>query len=252
MKILNKSTNVRLVVLLAIIGSFSFGHFLGEQRGEKSHQGTSEVDPEPAERGALTPEELAQEKGIQASITNDQGEFTLVSVIEGDVANERLSKSLHLVALQRQYLSQLVAKFQEVPGDLVHQRELLAGQIHELQAVANQNLAFLRQNYGYRVDRNYLYIPNRVNLVSPESEQVYQFETAEKYEAFQQANIEYTNLQRKLGDVDRLSSIKPKDAEAFERMQYLKADFQDRFNYNPDVEHQLIYESSALYVQSSS
>ena len=157
--------------------------------------------PSATQKRAVTPEAIAKAKNVPASLPNPQGDFTLVAVIEGDVANRKLNQSLQIVGAQRQRLALLSRQFDQTPAASLQQRELIAGQINETRKTLEGNLRFMAQNYAYSLNNNYVLVPHEAALLSvteedgkAKAEMVYEFKNSGSYEDFQKKRDAYLRL----------------------------------------------------------
>ena len=108
--------------------------------------------------------ELAKLKSVPETIDSPQGDFTLVTVIEGEEQNRFLRSSLQAVNNQRRNLAMLTQRFNQMDPKLAQQRELLAGELNQTRQALEQNLRFMAQNFGYTLANNYLLVPHNATL----------------------------------------------------------------------------------------
>jgi len=205
-----------LVALLSSAGGFIYGRYYERedklakentdpeafvQQNLVASNGNAQAQPQQNESNVILPADLAKAKNVPEKIANAQGEYTLVSVVEGAQVNQQLSDNLRLVTAQRQQLGTLAQQFQKTPQDAVQQRELLAGEINQVKMSLQRNLVAMARSYSYTLSNTYLRIPHVVTLLSVEkkdekfeTEAVHKFESADDYLAFQKKNDSYQRM----------------------------------------------------------
>ena len=99
------------------------------------------------------PEAVAKAKNVPATLSKPQGDYTLVTVVEGADANSLFNKGLQVVGAQRQRLAALSQQFDKTPVDSVQQRDLIAGQMKETKKKLKGNLRFMAQKYAYSLKK---------------------------------------------------------------------------------------------------
>lgn len=217
------------VTLIAILLSAMVGYHFGKLEGESTavaaqvpastssaggvvpvqppvaKQSQAPQQPKAAPANQISPEALAKEKGIPVSVTNSNGKYTLVSVVESADLNQKLSENLQLVTMQRQKLGSLVQQFDKAPVQAVQQRELIAGKVHEVRNALNQNLQLMARGYGYTLSNAYLRVPYNVSLMFEEKvgekvelKLMHEFKTSEQYDSFQNGNNSYIKLKQQV------------------------------------------------------
>lgn len=212
----------------------------------------------------MGPEDLAKAMSVPAKIANPDGDFILVSVIEGGVENQQLTQDLQLVTAQRQQLGSLAEQFDSAPASAVQQRELIAGQLNQVKNSLEDNLRVMARTYGYSVSNNYLRVPHLVSLVSvveedgkKKGEVVYTFENAESFDVFQKKNAGYTRMKLEMektaeeASKDDVGAVAEEDAEANKALEKMKAEFMETYRYDPARQYQLVYKKTAFYARSA-
>lgn len=203
-------------MVVTILVSVGVGYLLGTMQNseESSSSAVAESEenagaaqsassPEGQQQKGVTSAELAKLKSVPETVASPQGDFTLVTVIEGEEQNRFLRSSLQAVTNQRRNLAMLNQKFNQMDPKLAQQREILAGQINEIRQALEQNLRFMAQNFGYTLANNYLLIPHNATLSSVVGEGddqiktvIYTFEDSQSYKKFQERTDAYTKLKR--------------------------------------------------------
>lgn len=226
----NKLLNGLVLVVVALV-ALGIGYSLGkisakadteaasaeapvEESGEVSQvvsegAGGQQATSEPAAgQGAQKPEgmtaaKLAKLKNVPETVESPQGDFTLVTVIEGEDQNRFLRGSLQAIGNQRQNLAILTRRFNEMGPQMAQQKELIAGEINQLRQALDQNLRFMAQNFGYSLANNYLLAPHKATLnsvIGTGEDQlktvVYTFENSESYKEFQEKTDAYAKMKR--------------------------------------------------------
>lgn len=227
---------------------------------------TPEASEEKAE--SLTSADLAEIKKVKASIERGDASFDLVAVIEGKEANVRLSQALNIVNSQRQTAAKLRNEFGTIPANAVQSRELIAGEINKTEKALKQNLAFLRQNYAYSLNNNYILVPEQAKLEELESgtgkviAEVKEFSTAEEYNTFQEKNGAYQELLRKLIN-EKAEGIEPDEKgqrvikkeeleemkKGSEELKALALGLVEEYKYDVEKNYNISFLKSSLYVQ---
>lgn len=275
--------NFGFLILAAIAAAAYFGYRAGEKSVEAKNSSTDAAAlveksaPTPLNENSekeksvrLTPEQLAKDKGVAAVLTNPDGEYTLMSVIEGTEVNQRLTENLQLVVLQRQQLASLAKQFDEAPVSAVQQRELIAGQINEVRNALNGNQQFMAQNYGYTFDKSYLRVPHKVSLVSVEeiegktkTEIVHEFQTSEAFAEFQKKNDDYTRSKMEITkaaektpaantpDAAAAPAEPLPDAKVQAEIAQKRDDLMKAYRFDPERQYSLQYHKTAFYAKSN-
>lgn len=247
--------------------------------------------PSPTQKRAITPEAIAKAKNVPATLSNPQGDFTLVAVIEGEAANRKLNQSLQIVGAQRQRLALLSRQFDQTPAASVQQRELIAGQINETRKTLEGNLRFMAQNYAYSLNNNYVLVPHEAALLSvteedgkAKAEVVYEFKNSGSYEDFQKKRDAYLRLKleqakaaqeaaKKEGQEAPAAVLvedgeaKPADAAAVPEadpvaeqpakleltpeMKEKQKELLELYKYDPEKNYQVNFEKTALYARAA-
>lgn len=270
---------IAVALFLAAMAGYRAGAHSAAARNEQSDAEHVAKSEEPADQNGnamgtqsagISPEELAMEKGVPAVISQPDGNYTLISVIEGAAVNQRLTENLQLVILQRQQLAALATQFDEAPVSAVQQRELIAGQINEIRNALTGNLQFMAQNYGYTFDNSYLRIPHQVSLVAVDmvdgkttSEVVHEFGTAEDYAEFQKKNDDYLRIKMELGnttdakaDQDSADGTAPvkevaPNAEAEAAIANKRDELVKSYHFDPERQYNLQYQKTAFYARAA-
>lgn len=226
---------------------------------------------EPVKGGerVLSPEDLAKERGVPALVADPQGDYTLVSVIEGAESNQRLTESLQLVALQRKELASLAQEFEELPVSAVQQRELLAGKINEGRNMLGANLQFMAKSYGYSINNNYVRVPHHVLMIGTTtdgdevtSELVHEFQTAEDYLEFQEKNNAYLRVKMdlaKAGEGNRAPDAIDAAGEdgaapeiaANTEISGMRDELMKTYHFDPERQYRLQHQKTALYARAA-
>ncbi len=211
----NKTANI-LIMVVTVLVSVGIGYFLGAMQSGDESSTAAEVVADEAGKDAATAEgatddkakgvtaaELAKLKSVAETVESPNGDFSLVTVIEGEEQNRFLRSSLQAVTNQRRNLAMLGQKFDQMDPKLVQQREILAGQINEIRQALQQNLRFMAQNFGYTLANNYLLVPHNATLSSLAGKGedqiktvIYTFADSESYKKFQEKTNAYTKLKR--------------------------------------------------------
>ncbi|MDG1358257.1 MAG: hypothetical protein P8P36_08700 [Akkermansiaceae bacterium] len=211
----NKTSNI-LIMVVTVLVSVGIGYFLGAMQSGDESSTAAEVVADEAGKDVATAEgstddkakgvtaaELAKLKSVAETVESPNGDFSLVTVIEGEEQNRFLRSSLQAVTNQRRNLAMLGQKFDQMDPKLVQQREILAGQINEIRQALQQNLRFMAQNFGYTLANNYLLVPHNATLSSLAGKGedqiktvIYTFADSESYKKFQEKTNAYTKLKR--------------------------------------------------------
>ena len=221
MKIYHKVTSVSLLVV-SVYSTAYIGFYLG-RLDERSSQAMRQQNlTESADRESATqpvssqdqprsvklntkivlPADLARAKGVPEKVAHAQGDYTLVSVVEGAQLNQQLTDNLELVTAQRQQLANLAIQFDQSPANATQQKELIAGQINEVKMSLTRNLRVMDQGYSYSLNNVYLRIPHVVTLLAVSeledgkfSKKVaHSFDSSDAYLEFQKMNDAYQRL----------------------------------------------------------
>ena len=236
--------------------------------GEDDLPGSQNETPNESKDAGLSPEELAKAKGVPAVIPNPDGDYTLMSVIEGAAVNQKLTENLQLVVLQRQQLASLATQFNEAPVSAVQQRELIAGQINEVRNALTGNLQFMAQNYGYTFENSYLRIPHQVSLVAVDtidgkttSEIVHEFKTAEDYAEFQKKNDDYLRSKMELANAadakagqdseDETTPAEDEAPNAAAEVATKRDELIQFYHFDPERQYNLQYQKTAFYARAA-
>ncbi|MFC4994098.1 hypothetical protein [Rubritalea tangerina] len=269
--ILTYSAAVVAIYIPAQVG-FYFGKQAG--RGEGSSEGEERVEQavavrevaeakpvrEKSESRVMTAEDLAQAKGVPAVVESAQGNYTLVSVIEGAQLNQQLTDNLQIVRSQRQQLAQLAQQFDQTSAEAVQQRELIAGQINQVKMSLQNNLRVMAQSYSYSLNHTYLRVPHVVSLLAVneadgqvQSKVVHTFESADAYEAFQKMNDVYQRLRlEEQKQYQEGADKETGEAVAFKPSEQLSKKQEEMiklYSYDPERQYFLQFEKTAFYAK---
>lgn len=216
--------------------------------------------PSDQQAPGMTAAELAKLKSVAEKIESPQGDFTLVTVIEGEDQNRFLRSSLQAVTNQRRNLAALGQKFSQMDPNLAQQREILAGQINEIRRALQQNLAFMAKNFGYTLANNYLLVPHNatLNSVVGKGEDrlktvVYTFADSESYEKFQEKTDAYTKLKRDQVMAYRETLTEAEKQEPLPKMALTDAMQKARkamiadYKCDPERNYEIEFQKTALY-----
>lgn len=268
----NKSSNILIMVVTALV-SVGIGYFLGTMQGggdssvsaevsetEAGSDGGSAASSTDSEPKGVTSAELAKLKSVPETVESPQGDFTLVTVIEGEEQNRFLRSSLQAVTNQRRNLAMLNQRFNQMDPKLAQQREILAGQINQIRQALEQNLRFMAQNFGYTLANNYLLIPHNATLssvVGKGEDQIktviYTFEDSESYKKFQEKTDAYGKLKRDqvmayretLTDAEKQEPL-PKMPLTDDMQKARKAMIAD-YKFDPERNYVVDFQKAALY-----
>ena len=208
--------------------------------------------------------ELAKLKSVPETIDSPQGDFTLVTVIEGEEQNRFLRSSLQAVNNQRRNLAMLTQRFNQMDPKLAQQRELLAGELNQTRQALEQNLRFMAQNFGYTLANNYLLVPHNATLSSVVGEGddqlktvIHTFADSESYKKFQEKTDAYTKLKR-----DQVMAYRETLTEAEKQQPLPKMPLTDamkkagramikEYNCDPERNYVIEFQKAALYFRPS-
>ncbi len=275
---LNKNT---LIMAATILVSVVIGFFLGKIKTADDGGVTPDSDAVTASADAgqaqqaggqqageqkkgLSATELAKLKSVPETIDSPQGDFTLVTVIEGEEQNRFLRSSLQAVNNQRRNLAMLNQRFNQMDPKLVQQREIVAGQINEIRQALEQNLRFMAQNFGYTLANNYLLVPHNATLSSVVGEGddqlktvIHTFADSESYKKFQEKTDAYTKLKR-----DQVMAYRETLTEAEKQQPLPKMPLTDamkkagrvmikEYKCDPERNYVIDFQKAALYFRPS-
>ena len=281
MKLHQKITSVSLLVV-SVYSTGYIGFHLGklDERSAQSMrqdiidrkmvEAHSQPAPRPIQAAAekpntkiLRPVDLAKAKGVPEKVASAQGDYTLVSVVEGAEINQQLTENLQLVTAQRQQLANLAAQFDQSPANATQQRELIAGQINEVKMSLTRNLRVMAQEYSYSLNNVYLRIPHQVALLSMvkvdgqvKMSEVHSLDSAEEYEKFQKMNDTYQRLKLEENKVQQVE----KETEAGSEGKVAKftpskqlLEQQEKmirlYQFDPEQQYFLKFEKTAFYAR---
>ncbi len=266
----NKSLNT-LIMVATVLVSVGVGYFLGAMKsGDETVVSTDETEvaangapaasPSGEKPKGVTAAELAKQKSVPETVQNPQGDFTLVTVIEGEEQNSFLRSSLQAVTNQRRNLAMLNQKLNQMDPKLVQQREIVAGQINEIRQALEQNLRFMAQNFGYTLANNYLLVPHNATLSSiagTGEDQlktvIYTFEDSESYKKFQEKTDAYTKLKRDQVMAYRETLTEAEKQQALPKMPLTEAMKKARkvmiadYKCDPERNYVVAFQKAALY-----
>lgn len=236
----------------------------------ENNMSSSQTAIKPQRRG-ITSAQLAASKNVPATKERPDGSYALVSVVEGQEANVKLTNALQIIGQQRTRLATLKQQFNVVPISAQQQRELLAGEINRTEGTLKQNLAFMQANYAYNLNNVYMLVPENAELVlnpTAEGENVKvlkEFKDFAAYEGFQESRGEYLSRlnvlveewkvtkAEELGESPQqiskedLSDLKKSDVQLSSLLKGLEAEF----GFNPDLNHRVQFSKSGLYVKTA-
>ncbi|MBT8036641.1 MAG: hypothetical protein KJO21_03760 [Verrucomicrobiae bacterium] len=243
---------------------------------EQPAQKTTDSTTQAPKKGPITPEAIAKAKNVPATLKKSQGDYTLVTVIEGAEANRRFNKKLQLIGSQRRRLALLTHQFDKAPAESTQERERIGGIMKEAREAFEVNLRFMAKNYAYSPKNNYLQVTHEASLLSvteeddkAKSEAVYAFKNAEDYEDFQQKRDAYLRLVREQAKETRAAKkAAPSGAVLVKggtatpvpqqggtlaptsEMDVQRKELQRLYNYDTERNYQVRIEKSALYVRA--
>jgi len=245
----------------------------------KSSQTTSPQTEEPAQKTtnsttqapqkrAITSEAIAKAKNVPATLSNPQGDYSLVAVIEGADANRRLNQRLKVVGAQRQRLAALTQQFEKTPANFMQQRELTAGQINETRKALEVNLRLMAQNYAYSLKNNYVKVPHEISLLSVTEKvskagkartvkRVYAFKNTGDYENFQKKRDVYLRLKLEQAKAAQAAVLVergtatpvPRNLKPTPKMDVISKELQQLYRYDPERTYQINLEKTAIYAR---
>jgi len=223
-----------------------------------------------APKAGIKPEELAKIKKVPASLKNPQGDFTLVAVVEGVDANQKLTQSLKVIGAQRQRLAVLTRQFDQTATNLPQQRELLATQINEIRKTLQSNLQFMAQNFAYSLNFNYVLVPHEVELLAvtekegkPVTKLAYAFLTADSYDDCQKKRAAYFKLKQeqikkaqasdkdKTATGDKAKPAATPDIKPTAAMKKAQQELIKLYKYDPEKNYQINFKKTAIYARPS-
>ena len=306
----NQLSIVIIVTALVIIAAVGVGYLIGK-KSQSPNEGAATVssqsgqalpakpatDPlapkeqleSPADPQAQTPgrsaADIAESRGVPATLEDPNGSYELVAVIEGEEANRRLTSSLQVIGGQRQRLLNLSRQYDGLPADSVKQRELLAGEILTTRQTLTRNLQFVARNYGYSLKNEYRLVPHSASLFlisktegeKPTLKNVHEFTSAASYTEFRKMRDNYLLLSVAAakqaaaagpaeapvpeepasetpsaepespnnGDSPSESETAPLDAE----LQTLRETLIQTYQYDPSENHQINFKKTVLYAR---
>ena len=306
----NQLSIVIIVTALVIIAAVGVGYLIGKksqspnegaatdssQSGQAlpakpatDHLAPKEQLESPADPQAQTPgrsaADIAESRGVPATLEDPNGSYQLVAVIEGEEANRRLTSSLQVIGGQRQRLLNLSRQYEGLPADSVKQIELLAGAILTTRQTLTRNLQFVARNYGYSLKNEYRLIPHSASLFlisktdgeKPTLKNVHEFTSAASYTEFRKMRDNYLLLSVTAakqaaaagpaeapvpeepasetpaaepvspnnGDSPSESETAPLDAE----LQTLRETLIQTYQYDPSENHQINFKKTVLYAR---
>ncbi|YCM44270.1 hypothetical protein V2O64_23480 [Verrucomicrobiaceae bacterium 227] len=272
------------IVVPAIIAYPSWLAFKAiQQDGASGDLVNTEKKTETVDEKEMTSIDLAQASGVKPVLNRTDGYYQLIAIVEGEAENKRLSRALSVIDTQRKTLIQLTAKHEELTSAGAATTEVDAKE-KEVQTALDQNLTYMRDKYGYILERNYLLVPEESRLIKVNGEgsgeEVKRFGNFDEYQKFQDARTIYTNL---LEEVVKASDgaypppaqkpirVVPKGSPGYDEM--LKAMEENAkiaalpsseidpelgkarkgliadFGYDPDLPHQVSFVKSSFYVR---
>jgi hypothetical protein len=278
---LSKNT---LVMVATILVSVVIGFFLGKIKtaddggvtsdsgaanasadaGQAQQTGGQSGEQSGEQAKGMSATELAKLKSVPETIESPQGDFTLVTVIEGEEQNRFLRSSLQAVTNQRRNLAMLTQRFNQMDPKLAQQRELLAGEVNQVRQALEQNLRFMAQNFGYTLANNYLLVPHNATLSSVVGEGddqlktvIHTFADSESYKKFQEKTDAYTKLKR-----DQVMAYRETLTEAEKQQPLPKMPLTDamkkagramikEYKCDPERNYVIEFQKAALYFRPS-
>ena len=223
----NQLSIVIIVTALVVIAAVGVGYLIG-QKSHSPNEGTatnssqssqtlpgtpatnpsaskeqSEPSSDPqAQTSGRSAADIAESRGVPATLKDPDGSYELVAVIEGEEANRRLTSSLQVIGGQRQRLLNLSRQYDGLPADSVKQRELIAGEILTTRQTLTRNLQFVARNYGYSLKNEYRLVPHSASLFlisknedeKPTLKNVHDFTSAASYTEFRKMRDNYLLL----------------------------------------------------------
>jgi len=232
------------------------------QDDQAESQPTNQAGEEPPK--GITTEQLAREKGVPEKIKSEQGDYSLVAVIEGEDANRALQKNLQVVNSQRQRLGQLTRNYDQTNPQMAQQRELIAGEINQARKSLENNLRFMAQNFGYVISNNYLLVPHRATLNSVIGEgkdqlktAVYTFKDSESYRKFQEKTDAYTKLRVDQARAYRATQTDDEKKQPLpklpltEKMEKARQEMVGKYKCDPERSYLMEIQKAALYARKA-
>lgn len=236
--------------------------------------GVGSLTAQDSAKKPVTSEEMAKTKNVPAVLEDPQGDYQLVSVIEGAEPNRKLTRNLQVVGAQRQRLLALQQQFDSMPANAFAQRELVAEQIIKVRKTLEQNLRFMAQAYAYSLQNNYRLVPHEATLLlvtegedgKPKTEKVHEFNDEASYEAFQKLRNEH--LLQTVAEAKEAAAAKetPPVGEAVEEgavetpaetpdfepspeLQAMANKLIELYSFDPKKNYQINLEKTALYAR---
>ena len=289
---------ISLTVSVPAIGGFYVGRYverqdqlmsaLAEKSSEVGDVETEVETPKLSKREkVILSADLAKAKGVPEKVSGPDGEYILVSVIEGVDENRQMTGNLRLVAAKRQKLGAISKQYDQTAASSVQQRELLAGQINEMKQALGRDLRVMAQSYSYSLANTYMRVPHVVSLVSVSeangektTKVIHKFTTSAAYLEFQQKNETYREMKLEASKAAATASegearkvvnhkktmplpkgvvpAKPlaagakaavKKAPQTEQIKALRAELRSLYEFDPESRHLLQYEKTALYAR---
>ena len=102
---------------------------------------------------------LAKLKNVAETITRDSGEFTLVSVIEGEDQVSRLTGLVQEAVCLKNTIIQLKAKYTTLTEASPAEKELVATDINDSRKKFDELMPHLAKTYNYSMAFNYVIVP---------------------------------------------------------------------------------------------
>ena len=242
----------------------------------------AKVPKSPEPQKAMLPSDLAKVKNVPEKVSGAEGDYTLVSVIEGVEMNQQMTENLQIVTGKRQKLEAIAKQYEQTPAGSVQKRELLAGQINEMRNGLVRDLRVLEQGYAYSLNNTYVRVPHVVTLSSVSqadgkntTKLVHRFETSADYLKFQQQNETYQQMKLEVSKAEATAS-KAEDKQAEEKelplpagvvpvkpspavdtaailqtakIKALRAELIKTYQFDPEQQYLLQFEKTALYAR---
>lgn len=291
-----------LVVLLAVGVGYTIGR-QGPETGVNTSGGPAEAATPAVPEGTpaataekatapkqelqteRTASEIAESRGVPATLEDPSGSYELVAVIEGEEANRNLTNSLRVIGSQRQRLLGLSRQYDGLPADSMKERELIAGEILAARQALSRNLQLVARTYGYTLKNEYRLVTHRASLFliamgedeKPVLERVYEFTSAASYANFLKMRDDYLLLSvaaaKKAALENSADASAPEDAtpaaETREaepttsaednadeiamdneaELQRLRDELIQTFKYDPGKNHQITLMKTVLYAR---
>ena len=285
-----------LVVLLAVGVGYTIGR-QGPETGvntpgspavpEGTPAATAEEATAPKQelQTERTASEIAESRGVPATLEDPSGSYELVAVIEGEEANRNLTNSLRVIGSQRQRLLGLSRQYDGLPADSMKERELIAGEILAARQALSRNLQLVARTYGYTLKNEYRLVTHRASLFliamgedeKPVLERVYEFTSAASYAKFLKMRDDYLLLSvaaaKKAALENSADASAPEDAtpaaetpeaepttsaednadeiamDNEAELQRLRDELIQTFKYDPGKNHQITLMKTVLYAR---